>query len=109
MTWIKVTKEQFDAFVEAYPNKLTSDVSMICEPPQRTFYDFSDKKSNYMNSFVACEVMDWMGPDGEIDTENTGKFWTWAIWSNEERSKIEKRIESTCAKIGIKLSTQEIQ
>jgi hypothetical protein len=35
-----VSREEFDAFVKAYPRPLTRDVTAICEPPLITFNDF---------------------------------------------------------------------
>lgn len=102
MTWINVSKQQFDAFVKAYPRPLTSDLSGICEPPQRTFYDFSTNGSDCMNA-VACEVRDWLSLDGEIDNTNHGKFWTYAIQDNPRNADIARRITETCEQIGIDL------
>lgn len=106
MTWINVSKRQFDAFVKAYPRPLTSNVSGICEPPQRTLYDFSGKDSNCMNACVACEVRHWLSPDGEIDDANHGKFWTYAIQDNSRKADIAKRVAETCERIGIDLKPQ---
>lgn len=105
MTWINVSKQQFDAFVKAYPRPLESDVSGICEPPQRTLYDFSGENANCMNAIVACEVRDWLGPDGEIDNTGHGRFWTYAIQGNPIKAGIAQRIAETCALVGINLNT----
>ena len=104
MTWINVSKQQFDAFVKAYPRHMESDVSMICEPPHRTFYDFSGKNANCMNAYVACEIRGWLGPDGEIDDTDHRRFWTYAIQGNSQEIGIAKRIAETCALVGIDLN-----
>lgn len=36
-----VTKEEFDAFVRAYPRKLVADVAGMFEPPLVSFNDFT--------------------------------------------------------------------
>lgn len=35
-----VTKEEFDAFLEAYPRKLFFDAYAVCEPPFCSYNDF---------------------------------------------------------------------
>lgn len=102
MNWIKVSKQQFDDFIKTYPRSLRSDVSLICEPPERTFYDFSVEGPDYMNA-VACEVRDWISPDGEVDSTDHRKFWTYAIQGNTPKADIAKRVAETCAQVGINL------
>ena len=41
LTWIKVSKEDFDHYINAYPRQLEKDVTGICEPPLLTYNDFS--------------------------------------------------------------------
>lgn len=100
MTWISVSKQQFDAFVKAYPRHLESDVCGICEPIQRTLYDFSGQGSAY----VAREIRYWLGPDGEIDDIDHRRFWTYKIQVNPLGTDIAKRIAETCALVGIDLT-----
>jgi len=51
----KVTKEEFDKFIDAYPGKLEVDVSGISEPPTKTWNDFA--LGNWPESVVAaCSV-----------------------------------------------------
>tara|TARA_R110000764_G_scaffold227600_1_gene317804 strand:- start:370 stop:597 length:228 start_codon:yes stop_codon:yes gene_type:complete len=40
----KVTKEEFDKFVNEYPNKLDWNVTGICEPPLCSYNDFTNGK-----------------------------------------------------------------
>jgi len=35
-----VTKDEFFAFIESYPNKLETNVTFIGEPPCRTYNDY---------------------------------------------------------------------
>ena len=37
----EVSKEEFDKFIQEYPNKLERDVTGICEPPLATYNDFT--------------------------------------------------------------------
>jgi hypothetical protein len=41
MSTREVTKSEFDAFLASYPNKLTTDICAICEPPIKSYNDFS--------------------------------------------------------------------
>lgn len=99
MTWLKVTKEEHAAFVAAYPRKLTVDVSYISEPPQKIWYDFNAKNSNCLNSYVAAEHRDWLGPNGEID-EGT-RFWTYSICIHPLHTGIAKKVKQTLDYIGL--------
>jgi len=40
----QVSREQYESFVASYPNKLSYDVTCICEPPMGSYNDFSDGK-----------------------------------------------------------------
>ena len=40
--FIQVSKEEFEEFVNSYPNKLDWNVTGICEPPMGSHNDFSD-------------------------------------------------------------------
>ena len=37
--WIKVSKAEFEEFIQTYPRPLSRGVSMICEPPEVSYYD----------------------------------------------------------------------
>ena len=74
----KVTREEYFAFIRDYPNKLVFDCTGICEPPMGSYNDFTDGKK-WPESIVAKEMRDWMGPNGEIDNSNPGKFWCYYI------------------------------
>jgi hypothetical protein len=37
----KVTKEEYKAFIEAYPRPLERDITGICDPPLETYNDFT--------------------------------------------------------------------
>jgi hypothetical protein len=50
--WKDVSKEEFAAFVKAYPNALHTDITGICEPPMQSYNDFSDGKT-WPESMVA--------------------------------------------------------
>lgn len=43
-TFKQVSKEEFDAFVKAYPKPLEWNVTKTCEPPLGNHNDFSDGK-----------------------------------------------------------------
>jgi hypothetical protein len=45
------TKEEFDAFIKAYPRPLVFDVTGICEPPYASYNDFT--LGNWPESVVA--------------------------------------------------------
>ena len=38
----KVTVDEMNAFLKAYPNQLVQDVALMYEPPLLTFNDFTD-------------------------------------------------------------------
>jgi len=66
-----VTKEEFDNFINTYPSKLEVDVMGICEPPLKTYNDFSDGKI-WPESAVASVVLNtamvgFPGYNGEPD------------------------------------------
>lgn len=44
--WIEVSKEEFDKYIEEYPNSvsLVTDVCGICEPPMLSYHDLSNGK-----------------------------------------------------------------
>ena len=65
------TKEEFDAFIKNYPKPLRNHTTNICEPPYTAIFD--GKK------VVASVIMAWMNKDGEIDKDNTNKFWAYKI------------------------------
>ena len=53
----KVTKEEFNKFIDAYPGELEIDVSGISEPTTKSYNDF--KLGNWPESVVAaCSVFD---------------------------------------------------
>ena len=56
MTWKQVTKAKLDTFVSAYPSALRIDVTGICEPPIKSYNDFSDGKV-WPESVVAKVVL----------------------------------------------------
>lgn len=56
MNFKKVTKEQFDLFVQIYPEKLDYHVTHICEPPLGSYNDFSVGKK-WPDSMVAKIVL----------------------------------------------------
>ena len=82
----EVSKQEFDEFIDGYPNDLTSGCTTICEPPFRSFRDESLPTSGkigdidyYFNKEVARISMDWIGPNGELDKENTKIYWKYYI------------------------------
>ena len=54
------TKEEFDAFLSAYPRELLPNTHLICEPPMRSFNDST--RGNWPNSMVA-KVIFWKDAD----------------------------------------------
>jgi hypothetical protein len=101
--WLTVTKEQHAAFIAAYPRSLTTDVSAICEPPQRTWYDFNAENADARNAYVAAETRHWLGPDGEVDETNHGRFWTYAINARPKHRGIARRVNETLQAIQLEL------
>ena len=57
--WKKVEKAEFDAFIAGYPLKLEKDVTGICDPPMRSYNDFSDGKI-WPESMVAKVTLNTM-------------------------------------------------
>lgn len=57
------TKTELDAFVRTYPRELVVDVAMICEPPMRTWNDFSGGVA-WPESVVAQERLNNESYDG---------------------------------------------
>jgi hypothetical protein len=39
--WTVVSREEWERFVKSYPRRLTSNLTGVCEPPQRTYYDYT--------------------------------------------------------------------
>lgn len=74
----KVTREEYLAFINGYQNKLEFDCTGICEPPLESYNDFSGGKI-WPYSMVAKASRNWLGPNGEIDSSNPGKFWSYYI------------------------------
>ncbi|WGH28563.1 hypothetical protein 13VV501A_gene0067 [Vibrio phage 13VV501A] len=68
-TRLEVTKEEFDDFIKNYPNDLITDVSHICEPPVKTYNDFSGGKK-WPESVVASVSLTESYPK----EENGGRF-----------------------------------
>jgi len=62
MAWKKVSKAEFDSFIVAFPRRLESDVTSICEPPMRTYNDFSDGKV-WPESIAAKEILNEAWPN----------------------------------------------
>lgn len=52
MTFREVNKDEFDAFIAAYPRKLVRDVAGMYEPPILTYNDF-DVAPKWPESVVA--------------------------------------------------------
>lgn len=57
MSWKQVSREELKAFVSKYPRSLDVDVTGICEPPMRSWNDFSNGKV-WPESMVAREIME---------------------------------------------------
>ncbi len=83
---MKVSKDRFEEFLKSYPNKLTSGLTTICEPPIRHYFDDkieTDAKLGTAEYFFAKVVasikLDWLGPNEEIDRENHGRWWVYKI------------------------------
>jgi hypothetical protein len=54
----KVTKEEFEQFINTYPNTLETDIAGMFEPPLKTWNDFS-KAPKWPDSVVAfCKLYD---------------------------------------------------
>jgi hypothetical protein len=65
--WKSVTKEEFEAFIKAYPKPLKYDVTGICEPPLASYNDFSDGKvwPESMVAKISLEEASYMGKPNE--------------------------------------------
>ena len=89
----KVSKEEFENFVKNHKNfkDLDWNIFRACEPPLGSYNDFSNGKV-WPESMVAKISLDWMGPNGEIDKTNSGKFYEYFILdSSKENNGISKR------------------
>ena len=53
----QVTKEEFDKFINDYPNNLTFNINYICEPPCESYYDLSASNRADKNSLVAFIIL----------------------------------------------------
>ena len=73
-----VSREEFKAFIEAYPNPLERDVFGACEPPMVTWNDF--KRAPYWpdsivarasgdNLSVICDINSPVPDDGKRETD----------------------------------------
>ena len=78
MKYKQVSRDEFFSFVKSWPRSLEWDVAGMCEPPLGSYNDFSDGKV-WPESMVAKIIMDWMGPNGEIDHSRLGKYWEYLI------------------------------
>ena len=75
----KVSKEQFDEFVENYPNELIVHTTHIITPPIRTYNDFSAGKE-YPDSIVAAITLEYMDDDGNfVNDDEAEKLWLYSI------------------------------
>lgn len=84
----KVTKAEFDEFISNYPKRLNSGCTTICEPPFISYRDETIETKGdigsadyYFDKEVARISMDWIGPNGEIDIDNTNQYWKYSIKS----------------------------
>lgn len=77
-----VSKAEFDDFIDSYPNELAVDVTGICEPPLKTYNDFSDGKV-WPESIVASVVLFESYPK-----EESGGVYPY-VWSENEYRIIE--------------------
>ena len=59
----KVTKEEFEKFINDYPRKLECDCSGICEPPAVSYNDF-ELANRWPYSIVASTWLYDDDPDG---------------------------------------------
>ena len=59
--WKKVNKEEFYAFIKAYPNQLDFDTTGICDPPLSSYNDFT--KGMQPDSMVAKVYRNDMLPE----------------------------------------------
>ena len=70
----KVNEEDFDKFISQYPNKLLVDTARIVDPNFIRYIDTSISDKWY-ESMVGKIVMEWIGPNGEKDTNDSHEFW----------------------------------
>ena len=66
MTQRTVTKEEYDAFIAAYPNKpLSLDVAATFEPPLMTVNDFSTGKKWPDSVIAGAQIYEGYPKDGK--------------------------------------------
>lgn len=53
----KVTREEFRAFLAAYPTKLEHNCTTVCEPPLHGYYDWSKATSPIGTAEAADQAM----------------------------------------------------
>lgn len=69
----KVKKEEFIEFLKSYPDEFYSDYTAIGDPPVTNYHDYIG------HGIIARKVHDWMGPNGEIDHDNTCQYYEYFI------------------------------
>lgn len=75
----QVTKEGLFAFIKSYPRRLSYDMQRVGDPPMGNYYDFSLGKEPGPRSLVAQTVYQWIGPNGEMDGGDNGRFYEYWI------------------------------
>ena len=82
----QVSKAEFDAFTSGYGKPLRRSVIRICEPAELWVHDDSIQSSyaaasidKEVDTRVAKIVYDWLGPNGEVDHEEPGKFYRYYV------------------------------
>ena len=86
-----VSKKEFLEFINNYPNPLKRSHIRICDPEMIVYRDDllpSDGEPGSIEYFfdkqVATIEMDYRGPNGELDKDNTGKYWQFEILDSEK-------------------------
>lgn len=74
MKWKQVSKAELEAFVAGYPHALDVNVTGICEPPMRSWNDFSEGKV-WPESMVAREFLEESMSGHPAYTGGKNTFW----------------------------------
>lgn len=85
----KVSKEEFNTYLQRNPNAMSTGCTTICEPPVRHYHDHTIR-SEYLRGTagyfyeteVARVVLDYFGPNGEQGAE-IGQYWEYYIKGEE--------------------------
>jgi len=80
----KVTKHEFNEFIDNYPNPIKTGLTAICEPPIRDYFDDTlggvhmlGTLEHFQDICIAKVVLDWLSDDGK--TSEGDDYYTYHI------------------------------